>query len=476
MPVDARQQTGDPRYQAALNYLWGRINYERAPLPRRQRGLRLDRVRQLLSRIGDPQDALRVIHVAGTKGKGSTSAMLASVLSEAGYHTGLYTSPHLQQLEERIRIDGQQCSPEEFTELIEALRGAVDALDEQAQRTGRNCRPTFFEIVTAMALLQFAQRSVDVAVIEVGLGGRLDSTNVVRPEVSVITTISFDHVRQLGNTLSDIAREKAGIIKHEIPVVSGVTDAEPHAMIEQVAAAQSAPLMVLGRDFSYTYRAPTAVDLDESSNGLLDYDSNFASEPAQRAGLRLGMLGRHQAHNAAVALATLDQLRARGWRIPAAAVRCGLERTSCPARIEIVSRQPTVVLDAAHNVASVRALLSVLDESFAAERRILLFGATGDKDVGAMLQLLLPGFESIILTKCLDNPRTVELSALQALAESASARLAEAPRVFVCQTPEAAWQQCRSMVTPEHLVCVTGSFFLAAEMRGPILAPPVVLS
>ena len=235
---------------AALRFLMDRIDYERTlSMPCSEEAFKLDRMRELLRRLGDPQNRMPIVHVAGTKGKGSTAAMMAAVLSAAGYRTGLFTSPHLDRVEERIVIDGQPCSAEELAALVELVRPAVEALDRETEvekGTGPICRndpegaahklelspcpplgPTYFEIITAAALCHFARRRVDAAVLEVGLGGRLDSTNVCTPAVSIITSISFDHVKQLGDTLAAIAAEKAGIIKPGVPVVSGVTADEP---------------------------------------------------------------------------------------------------------------------------------------------------------------------------------------------------------------------------------------------------------
>src|SRR5262245_48974556 len=244
----------------ALQFLLGRINYEHsAAMPYGARAMRLDRMRHLLHELGNPQDRLPIVHIAGTKGKGSTAAITAAILTAAGYRTGLYHSPHLDRVEERLIVDGQTCPPAEFVELIQQVRPVAEAMDRLTSPpaepaptpppAGGQClsySPTFFELTTAIALLHFVRRAVDAVVLEVGLGGRLDSTNVCRPRVTVITNISFDHTRQLGNTLAKIAREKAGIIKPGVPVVSGVLTDEPRWVIEQVAAAAGSPLRQLG--------------------------------------------------------------------------------------------------------------------------------------------------------------------------------------------------------------------------------------
>src|SRR3954451_15790104 len=227
-------------YQGSLDYLYGRLNYERVGMPRIPTELRLGRVRRLLRRLGDPQDALRIVHVAGTKGKGSTAAMLAAALSASGVRTGLFCSPHLHRLEERFTVDGQAAAPEELVALTEAVRPVVADLAAHAP-PHRHRGSTFFEITPAMGLLHFARRGAGAVVLEVGMGGRLDSTNVVRPLLAVLTTISFDHTRQLGNTLGAIAGEKAGILKRGRPAVSGVRGAEPRAATGRIARQRRVP-------------------------------------------------------------------------------------------------------------------------------------------------------------------------------------------------------------------------------------------
>jgi dihydrofolate synthase/folylpolyglutamate synthase len=454
---------------AALEFLLQRIDYERAlSIPYRRRQFRLDRMRALMERLGDPHRQLSIVHVAGTKGKGSTSAMVASMLTAAGYRTGLYSSPHLVDVEERLNIDGRACTAEELVALVDQVRPHVEALDREARQTGAAAPgPTYFEIVTALAMLHFAQRGVDAAVIEVGLGGRLDSTNVCLPRVSVITSISFDHMKQLGWTLASIAREKAGIIKPGVPVVSGVIDEEPRAVIDEVRRQQGSALIQAGRDFEFVYRPPRAVD-HGAEWGEMDFSHRWPGRPYELSGLKLRLLGRHQAANAAVALAVVEQLRQQGWTLPEAAVRQGLGSAECPARLEVVGRRPTVILDVAHNAASVAALVETMLESFAATRRILVFGTTVDKPVEPMLRLLLPHFETVVLTRYQNNPRALPLETL-----AAAARAIHPGPYRLCQTPAEAWQIVGQLCTPPQLVCVTGSFFLAAEMRREIALAPL---
>ena len=469
-------------HDSALAYLYGRIDYERADrLPRLSRGLNLNRMRELASRLGDPQYCYPVVHVAGTKGKGSTSAMIAAVLTASGYRTGLYTSPHVECVEERLQIDGRRCGADEFVDLLRRVRPAVDALDrESAARGGGESGPTYFEITTAAALVYFASRQVDAAVLEVGLGGRLDSTNICRPEVAVITSISFDHMRQLGHTLAAIAGEKAGIIKPGVPVVTGVTEPEPLDVIRQTAARHGCACYAAGQHFGHHYlgtHPPEQASVPSATwpHGWSEFDywEDTAEGRHELRQLRTGLMGRHQAANAAVAVAALSQLRQRGWRLTEAAIRTGLARVDMPARIEVLQQRPTIILDAAHNVASAQALIEVLRETYpraGVRRRILIFAASQDKDVASIFRPLLPEFDVAILTRFLNNPRAADPAELVRKAERVLAEQA----IDTCQLlPEdnaaAAWQLARRLAAVDDLVCVTGSFFLASELRHQVL-------
>lgn len=435
-------------------------------MPYHTRHLKLERMRELLDRLGNPQNGLSLVHIAGTKGKGSTAAMASAILSAAGYRTGLFTSPHLDRLEERMAVDGLPCTAEELVGLVDRVAPVVRAMDRTLGDSAEG-GPTYFEITTAMALLHFAWRRVDAAVLEVGLGGRLDSTNVCLPMVSVITSISFDHMKQLGHTLAAIAREKAGIIKPGVPVVSGVVDPEPRDVIRQVCRDQGSRLLELGRDFDFAYRPPRGLEAAPSS-GVMDFSWKNADSRQDHTNVALKLLGRHQAANAAVALAAVAELAGRGWHIPPEAIRRGLAEVRWPARVEVVARQPVIVIDAAHNLASIDALLRVLDESFSAQRRILLFATTQEKDIPGMLGRIAGCFDHVILTRYLNNPRGVPPEQLAALAWELTGQ-----RYRVCPDPARAWDEVLRVVTPRDLVCVTGSFFIAAEMRHQIRARPL---
>jgi dihydrofolate synthase/folylpolyglutamate synthase len=486
----------------------GRINYERtAAVPYNQRQLKLDRMRQLLVRLGQPDAGMKIVHVAGTKGKGSTSAMIAAMLTAAGYRTGVFSSPHLERIEERFVVDGQACTAGELVVLVDRLRPVVQAMDDDATRDGEpSAGPTYFEITTAMALLHFVERKVDAAVLEVGLGGRLDSTNVCLPVVSVITSISFDHMKQLGNTLAAIAREKAGIIKPGVPVVCGTTEPESQQVIAEVAREHGCRLIQLGDDFSFEYHRaasplsnarqgdketrPAASSAEPRQGDTAELSpspplplspSNFPlgkvsfsySVPGQEqhlTNISLAMPGAHQAANAAVALATIEELRHQGWCISVEAMRMGLSSAVLAGRVEIISGDPTVVLDTAHNPASARALVEALAELPTPARRTLVLSVSHDKDVHAIVRELAPHFDRVIITQYLENPRAVPA---ESLATFVNYVLAERGlKATVCPTPATAWEHVCQTAAAGELVCITGSFYLAAEMRPLVLANP----
>ncbi len=448
-------------YDEAMQFWLGRVNYElRVPHPD---DFKLDRMTALMHRLGDPQRRLNIVHVAGSKGKGSTSAMLAAILRRAGYRTGLFTSPHLVRVEERFQVDDQPISSDELAELLGEIRTAACGL--QAPFTEPDL--TFFEIATAVGFLHFVRQRVDVAVLEVGLGGRLDSTNVCEPMLSIITSISFDHTQQLGNTLASIAAEKAGIVKLGRPVVSGVHPAEARAVIEQVCREKKAPLRQIDVDFQYRH--------EPAHCGMAFEDALASAKPQATAArvqvttgarqwpiMNLALVGDHQAANAAVAVASVEELRGLGLHIDDRAVAEGLAGVRWPARLDVVSRQPLVLLDCAHNIASATALVETLHASFpmpADGRRLLIFAGSRDKDLRGMFAVLAPCFERIFLTQFSTNPRRVA-------PEHAIEFMPDAYRSACSLCPDVAdaWHQARAAAGPNDLICVTGSVFLAGEM------------
>jgi dihydrofolate synthase/folylpolyglutamate synthase len=443
--------------EEARAWWYGLIDFEkRTPRPD---DLKLDRMRGLLARLGDPQRRLRIVHVAGSKGKGSTSAMLAAILRQAGYRTGLFTSPHLCCVEERFQVDGQPINSGELTTLLEEVRKASEGRQppvggEQGANAPRSPY-TFFEVATAVGLLHFVRRRVETALLEVGLGGRLDSTNVCLPAVSVITSISFDHVHLLGDRLASIAAEKAGIIKPGRPAVSGATVAEARAVIERICRERVAPLHQLGVDFHYRYvpGRVTAVDTQRSR-------VRVATKRRRWPEFELNLLGDHQAANAAVAVACVEELREAGWRLPDAAVAAGLAEVQWPARLEVLGRRPLIVLDCAHNVASALALVQTLQTSFAPARRLLLFASSSDKDLAGMFRVLSPHFQHAYLTRYTNNVRGVPPERLAELLRDNG----DLPHT-VHATPLDAYHAARGAAGAEDILCITGSVFLAGELR-----------
>jgi dihydrofolate synthase / folylpolyglutamate synthase len=432
----------------ARAWWYGLINFEqRTPSAN---DLKLEHMRTLLARLGNPHQRLRIVHVAGSKGKGSTAAMLASILQRAGYRTGLFTSPHLCRVEERFQVDGQPITTAELTTLLDEIRRRVEA----ETRSG-SVPYTFFEVATAVGFLHFVRRRVEATVIEVGLGGRLDSTNVCRPILSVITSISYDHTNLLGDRLASIAAEKAGIVKSARPVISGVTIPEARAVIEQTCRERRAPLRQLGVDFRYDY-TPGRVTPTRTERSRV----SVVTERRRWPEFELNLLGNHQAANAAVAVACVEQLQAEGWPLPDAAIAAGLAEVSWPARLEVIGRRPLIVLDCAHNVASTLALVETLQASFPPARRLLIFAGSSDKDLAGMFRVLSPHFAHAFLTRYSNSSRSVPPECLADLLR-ANGGLPS----MICPTPRDAYQAARAAATPDDVIVITGSVFFAGELR-----------
>ena len=348
----------------------------------------LTRTRTLLAALGDPHKKLQFVHVAGTNGKGSTAAMLASCLQAAGYRVGLYTSPFINRFNERIQINGQQIPDEALVALVEQVKPAADAMEDV---------PTEFEIITALGMLYFAQQQCDIVVLEVGLGGTLDSTNVIeKPACAVITALGMDHVKELGPTLADIAAAKAGIIKPGCPVVSYGGAPEADAVLRRVAAQQHAPLT----EVDFAKLQITGGDLDAVTFSFDGLD-----------GVRLPLIGSYQPRNAALAITALRVLRQQGWNIPESAIRTGLEQVSWPGRFELLRHSPAFVLDGSHNAHGMRATVQSLKDRFPGQKFVFLVSIMADKDVDEMLALLAPLAERFV-TVTAHNPRAMPAQTL----------------------------------------------------------------
>ncbi len=427
--------------------------------------LGLDSMARFLDGVGNPQAGLRFVHVAGTNGKGSVAMDLLTILARAGYRVGLYTSPHLSSVRERFRINEEFISKPEFAAHASRIH---DSLAGQ--------QITYFEFTTALALLWFVERQVDLAILEVGMGGRLDATNVIRPLVSVITNVSMDHEAYLGNTLGQVAMEKAGIIKFGVPVVAGVANDASRTVVERTCRLRGAVLYLLGRDFTVNVDAGNA----------------WNYQPLRRtgqevAGLRCGLVGAHQQANAAVALATLEVLEQQGLTVPETAIRQGLAAVRWPARLEYIFLEADdsggfglpvacpsgtglvspglrrFLIDGAHNPAGVESLALTLEKDHQANGIIMVWGSMVDKDAASGLARLAPLCRELLLTR-VANERAAEPSALM---ESMSPAMRSKAR---CVVPVAeALRQAVELAGPHDLVCIAGSLYLAGEVRQQLL-------
>lgn len=441
-----------------LAWLDARINYERTPATGNSPStFGLARMRSLLRDLGNPHLRYPVAHVAGTKGKGSTVTMLATILEEAGHRVGRYVSPHVHRVEERIAVDGRPISAADLEAALDTVIPVVERMDRAAARR-RQRGPTWFEVMTAAAFVHFAARRVGIAVLETGLGGRLDATNVCRPLVTVITSISHDHMKLLGPTIADIAAEKAGIIKRNCPVVCGARRPAARRVIADRARRRRAPLLQLGRDFGVRH-VDAAAESDPLAGTTFELDVHDGSPPRRYF---IPLAGRHQEDNASLAIVAAHQLRVRGVRVADGAVARGLARVALPARIETIATRPLVIVDAAHNVASMRALADVLrPEAARRSPKVLVFAASADKQVAAMLRTVRGLFDEVVVTRYLKNPRAVPLDRLRAACAAAGL-----PRPHAAADPREALRLGRSLAGSDGLVVVAGSFFLAAEVGG----------
>jgi len=374
----------ETQYNKALDYLYSFVDYSLKHISELAKAeFNLDRMFALMEELGNPQAKYPIIHVAGTKGKGSVSALCASALQAAGYKTGLYTSPHLWDYVERVQINGEPISHQQMIDLVEEIKPAVAKIPKL----------TTFEITTALGFLAFAKNDVNATVIEVGLGGRLDATNIVTPKVSVITSLSYDHMAVLGNTLAKIAGEKAGIIKPGIPVVSAPQVEEALDVLERVASERNCPFVLVGRDVKFERKT-------SSLDGQSFYLSSSGFQPSSFEA-QIPLLGIHQIQNAATAYAAL---KTSGIEIADEAIQKGFSRVKWPARFEILQREPPVIIDSAHNRDSALRLRQTLDEYFPNRPVVLVFCALEDKDITGMLEELKPRLELVVATHA-DHPR-----------------------------------------------------------------------
>ena len=426
-------------YQAALSYILSFTDYEKLPaFLYRADNFDLRRMAELLDRLGNPHLTSPAIHVAGTKGKGSTAAMIASALSAAGYRTGLYTSPHLHTFRERITIDGGMITEEEFAALTERLQPEID----EVNRRHDYGEITTFEILTALAFAFFMERRVDFQVLEVGLGGRLDATNVVMPRIAVITSISLDHAEVLGDSLAKIAGEKAGIIKPGTLVISAPQSNEVEGVIEEVCRSKGVSLITVGRDV--TWRKLKS-----------DLSGQFF-EVKGKAGnhkLIIPLLGEHQLENAAVAVATLEALD-----IGVKDIARGLAQVQWPGRLEILRHEPLFLADGAHNADSANRLRETIEKYLHFDRLILILGASSDKDIAGIVGALAPLSSQAIVTRS-RHPRALAPNLLLEELEK------QGVKGELAESVSSAVERAMEMAGPRDLICATGSLFVAAEAR-----------
>jgi len=400
----------------------------------------LSRMLRLLSRLGNPHRKFRSIHIAGSKGKGSTAHMVAAMLQRCGYTTGLYTSPHFVDIRERIRIDGELISEAAFTRLMAKIAPV-------ARRMAKD-NPTFFELITAAAFLHFASRKVDFAVIETGLGGRLDSTNVIRPEVCAITNISYDHMAQLGTTLEAIAEEKAGIFKPGVPIISAPQRPGVKRVLRDQAARNGCELRFLSEDLEFSCRFESSRITGPQTRVCM------ATTTSRFDHVRVPLLGEHQAQNCGVALGIIDTLRARGFELDVQDAVEGLAQVRVEGRLETIRLQPHTVVDAAHNAASVAALMRAIGQNVSYDSMVVIFGCSADKDVAGMLDQLQLGADKVIFTRT-GTPRSADPHELLVQLQEKSHKMAQVEEDLL-----AAYQTACNCVSRDDLICITGSVHL----------------
>jgi dihydrofolate synthase/folylpolyglutamate synthase len=424
-------------YIGAIQYLDSFINYEKLASFDYKESIKLDKMRQLAGMLGNPQSGLRCIHVSGTKGKGSTCSMAASILKEAGYSVGLYTSPHLLSFRERIKINDELISEEEFCGLVNRVKPVIDSIDKKNE----DRYPTFFEVYTALAFLYFKEKEVDLCVLEVGMGGRLDATNIIdKPLCCGITPISLDHTQILGNTISLIASEKAGIIKRDSVCVSAPQQAPAIEVIRRACKDANARLFEVGRDLYF----------ERDRNQRFSLSGIFQKYPF----LEVGLLGDHQFINAATAVGLVEALRFYDIIIKPAAVMAGLKSVTWPGRLQVLRDRPYLVLDGAQNKDSARALKEALRAYFKYDKLILVLGISGDKDIKGICDELAPVSDKIILTRAA-VPRAEAPAVIKRFIEKEAA---------LTEKVEDAVDMALRSAGPSDLILVTGSFFVLGEV------------
>ena len=429
-------------YSQAEKYLNSFVNYEQIPgISYAQPGYSLSHVEELLNRMGDPQLAARTIHIAGTKGKGSVATMIAQVLSSSGYKTGLYTSPHLHTLRERISVDGSLISEAEFAAAMAEVKPFIESMKQDAGFQ----QLTYFEVLTALTFAYFRKKHVDFQVLEVGLGGRLDATNVARPIVCIITPISLDHTQILGNSLEEIAGEKAGIIKSGCWVVLSPQPEEAAPVITDICREKETKVVQVGKDITW-----------HKIGGDLYHQSLVIEGKTSKYQVSIPLLGDYQLENTAAAVAALEILASTGFAISAADIAQGLARVKWPGRFQILQQHPTVLVDGAHNVASMKGLVNNIKAYFSYKRIFLVFGTSCDKDIPGIINELVALSPQVIVTRTAHS----RAASLSTLAAEFSKRGIE-PEIR--ETVAEAISRVLYLADRADIICVIGSLFVVGE-------------
>jgi dihydrofolate synthase/folylpolyglutamate synthase len=434
-------------YEESVRYLYS-LGRELAS-PRQASVAKFDLVNitVLCEHLGQPQRAFESVHVAGTNGKGSTAAMIESILRAAGLRTGLYTSPHLERINERIRLDGQEISDADFAAAFSRIHKAI----EELLASGRlAAHPTFFECVTAAAFEFFARANVQFAVCEVGMGGRLDATNILLPEVAVITQIDFDHENYLGHSIEEIAGEKAGIVKPGARVVSAAEDLVARVVIRQRVAHQDAFLVEIENAFR--------IEDVTSRDGRFSFTA-VSTDSDTRIPVALPLPGRFQVRNALTAIAATRMLAERGAPIDNGAIARGIAATFWPGRLERLAQQPDIYVDGTHNPAGAREIAVFWEQHLSGRKIYLIYGAMRDKAVDEISGLLFPRASAVILTAPLSQPRAISPGVLAEMTGH------HAQSVEVIPNPEHALERALELASPEDVIFITGSLFLVGDLR-----------
>ena len=433
-------------FSSAVNYLLDQTDFERMRVVQYdEQTFKLDRMKTLLAALGNPQDEVAMIHVAGTVGKGSTIAMLSSMLRGNGYAVAEYTSPHLIDIRERIVVNDSMIDESTFTEL---LRKTVAVANK------KQLDPTFFELLTAIAFKYFAEEAVDIAVIETGLGGRLDSTNVITPLMTLITQIDLDHTNILGNTVQEIASEKAGIFKSSIPAISAQQTAEVSGVLKKIAEEAGTQVKIVAQDIECSSRFGGGIDGKQHTRiCVITEDTQYMHVPVP-------LHGEHQATNCALAISAIDQLKKAGYKFDDLAIYESLAKTTLEGRMEIVWERPRILIDGAHNPASLQTLIRSVGAHVPYDSMVCVFGCCQDKDVTEMLKRIALGADKIIFTKAKGNPRAADPDDLQREFDSISTKMTQ-----VAHSLPEALEIAAQAASRDDLICVTGSFYLVGETK-----------